>query len=109
MKPQDLILRCYGYETPDGKWVAKCIDLSLVVEEDSIEKLKRSLLNAIISYIETVYDTKDKESIPKLLRRKSPLKDIAEYHFIAFLCQIHEMKNWLVFEQAIPMQPALAC
>ena len=108
MKPQDLILRCYGYKASDGKWVAKCIDLALVVEEDSIEKLKKSLQDAIVGYIETVYDTKDKESIPKLLRRKSPAKDIIEYHFVALLCNMHKMKNKLVFEEAVPMRPAFA-
>lgn len=109
MKPQDLILRCYGYETPENNWVLKCVDLAIVVEENSIEAAKKSLEDAIISYLEVVYDTEDKESIPKLLKRKSPLIDILRYHTLAFIFKIYEIKSKLVFEEAIPIRPVVAC
>jgi len=109
MKPQDLILRCYGYEAHDGKWVAKCIDLTLVVEEDTLIDAKKSLEDAIFGYLEAVLDTDDKKSIPALIRRKSPLIDILAYHSIAFLFKIHEFKSKLVFEEAIPVHLAHAC
>lgn len=88
MKPQDLILRCYGYETQGGKWVAKCIDLALVTEEDTLIDAKKSLEDAIFGYLEAVLDTDDKKSIPALIGRKSPLIDILTYHSIVFLQKI---------------------
>lgn len=102
MRPENLILRCYGTKSASNTWVLKCIDLALVVEENTLKKAQKSLEENIIDYIETVFDTNDKESIPKLLKRKSPLSDIIEYHTIACVLKIHELKSRLVFEKAIP-------
>ena len=102
MRPQEMILRCYGYQTSRGTWIVKCIDLDLVDEEDTFDKAKKSLENAIKGYVGAVLDTQDLTTIPKLLKRKSPSKDILSYHIIRFLNKVKAIKSRLVFEEPIP-------
>lgn len=45
---------------------------------------KEKMGKVINSYIETVLDTKDKESVPALLTRKAPLKYRVIYYLIKF-------------------------
>ena len=101
MIPQDLILRCMAYKTPKGPWIAKCIDLCLVVEEDSFEASRKSLEDAILGYLDTVYDTEDKESIPNLLRRKSPLWD----RMLFRMCLIHSQFHSFMEECKVDRMP----
>ncbi|MEE9120706.1 MAG: hypothetical protein V3U56_05415 [Syntrophobacteria bacterium] len=103
MVPQDLILRCYGLRTKKNTWVAKCIDFDLVVEEQSREMSKRVLLDEMESYIQAVYDTEDKASIPALLSRKAPISDILSYHLIKFHCKIKCPPNRESFDSSIPI------
>ena len=78
----NLIVRCYAYRTPRNTWIAKCIDLDLVTEEDSFQEAKESLTEAIDGYIEAVLDTNDKESIPRLLQRKAPAVERIKYEIL---------------------------
>ncbi len=66
---QKINIRCYGYRTWHGSWVASCIDLSLMVERPSMEESIKALQEQIILYIQSVLDTEDKESIYYLLPR----------------------------------------
>lgn len=102
MKPENLILRCYAYQTSHGTWVAKCIDLNIAEEENTLPTVKKSLEVAITGYIEAVLDTDDKASIPSLLTRKSPLSDRARYYGIYFLNKVRAIKSRRAFEEAIP-------
>jgi len=97
-----MILRCYGYQTSRCTWIVKCIDLDLVDEEDTLDKAKKSLENAIKGYLGAVLDTQDLTTIPKLLKRKSPPKDILFYHSIWLLNKIKAIRSRLVFEESIP-------
>ena len=109
MRPENLTLRCYGYQTLENKWVVKCIDLALVVEEDTIEEAKKSLEDSVVGYINTVIETNDKESIPRLLKRKSPLSDRLHYHFIASIVKLHKFKDRFTFEESLPFHLANHC
>ncbi|OGP20062.1 MAG: hypothetical protein A2054_01315 [Deltaproteobacteria bacterium GWA2_55_10] len=102
MKPQNLILRCYAYRTSRGTWVAKCIDLNIAEEENSLLKVKKSLEEAITGYIDAVLDTEDKASIPSLLKRKSPIRDRATYYGIYLMSKVRSIKSRRAFEEAIP-------
>lgn len=76
------ILRCYGYKTKNDCWYGICIDLNLAVESDSPENLKKKMREVVDSYLETVFDTEDKTSIPQLLKRKAPFFDWFTYYVI---------------------------
>jgi hypothetical protein len=108
MVPGDLVLRCFGYKTRRNTWVAKCIDLDLVTEEDTLEASKESLRDAIVSYMEVVLNTEDKDSIADLLRRTAPLADHIQYHLIKFLCKAKCPPNKARFDQNIPIRLAEA-
>lgn len=91
MSPQDasqkINIRCYGYRTWHGSWVASCIDLSLMVERPSMEESIKALQEQIILYIQSVLDTEDKESIYYLLPRPAPFREKLIYQFIAMACR----------------------
>lgn len=72
VRPLDLVLRCYlrRVRGSEQRWVAHCIDLDLWAAGDSPEAARRSMEDAIVGYLETVLDTQDQESIPRLLRRR---------------------------------------
>lgn len=109
MRPEDLILRCYGYKTYQGIWVTKCIDLALVAEDETLHGAKKSLEDAIAGYIETILDTDNKASIAELLVRKSPLSDRLHYHYIALIIRFHEFKNKLTFKETLPIHLPHTC
>lgn len=71
-----LTFRCYLRPDPHhpGSFVAHCIDLDLWATGKSPADAQRSLGDAIEGYLETVLDTEDQGSIPRLLRRKSPIR-----------------------------------
>jgi len=86
-----LIFRCYV--RPDRErdewWVAHCLDLSLSAGGRSPREARHSLSDAIEGYIETVFDTEDVGSIPRLLRRRAPLWKLVEWEIK------WRLANWL--------------
>lgn len=80
-------LRCYGYRSRSGSWIASCIDLSLMVERPSMEESIKALQEQIILYIQSVLDTEDKESISYLLPRPAPFREKLVYQLIALACR----------------------
>lgn len=107
---ENLVLRCYAYRTPRNTWIAKCIDLDLVTEEDSLPVAKKSLEEAIEGYIETVLDTEDKESIPRLLQRKAPFVDRMKYELLkSELTRRLYPKKPVPFLSSIPFHLAHTC
>jgi len=110
ISPNDLVLRCYGHQTGKGKWYGLCLDLDLAVEADSPRELGIKMDEVILSYIETVLDTDDKQSIPSLLCRRAPLLDWLKYYGIASLVLIDHFKNNIfTFKQALPIHLAHGC
>ena len=103
MKASDLILRCYGYHSNEV-WTAICLDFNLVVKAENQKELKDKMHGVIESYIETVLDTDDKESIASLMMRKAPLKHWIIYYFIATLSMLKDIPGKINFKQAIPFQ-----
>jgi hypothetical protein len=109
IRPESLILRCYGHKTSKGNWVGVCLDFNLAVEADSPQLLKEKMGEVILSYLETVIDTQDAASIPKLLTRRAPLKDWLLYHFIGLLAFMRRLRGLFVFQQVIPFHLAHSC
>jgi hypothetical protein len=74
--------------------VAKCVDLTLAAEASTLGEVKRSLEDAIVGYVETVLDTDDTASIPRLLNRKGPLVDRLTWEI---LFRIHLLKRFSAY------------
>ena len=104
MLPKDLILRCFGYRTARGTWIAICIDLALITEEDSLEAAKADLRAMIRSYLETAIAMNDPDAMAALLNRKAPLTDRLRYYRIRFLCMLRCSADRVSFQQALPIQ-----
>ncbi len=81
LRPSDLIFRCYAYYSPpEGRWRAVCIDLNLWASGKGLDDVRQSLDQAILGYVEAVMDTEDRDSIPPLLKRRAPLRYLANWH-----------------------------
>ena len=107
--PHKLVLRCYGHQTGEDRWYGVCLELNLAAEADSPDELKQKLYEMIISYVETVLDTDDKESIPSLLTRRAPLKDWLKYYWYNSLISIMNIPGNLTFKESIPFHLAHSC
>lgn len=103
MKPEQLVLRCYGCKRSD-KWFGVCLDLNLAAESSSLKDLKTKLKSMIYSYLETVLDTEDKESIPYLLQRKAPVADWLRYYLILACGRIRNFPDGMIFDVILPFQ-----
>lgn len=114
VRPRQLALRCYIRKSGrvEGRWVAHCIDLDLWAVGSSLEGAKKSLEEAILGYLETVLETEDRESIPRLLQRRAPLGYIALWHLIRLMTRIRHDGNRPLggtsFEEPIPFRLAAA-
>jgi hypothetical protein len=107
--PIQLILRCYGYRS--GKYlVGHCIDLDIAVQAENIAELRHKMELAVSSYLDTVLDTKDQSSIPKLLERQAPLSAKLKYHIISLLTAFHSLRRKVfTFNEALPFHIGRTC
>jgi len=108
-KPSDLVLRCYAHRVNGGRWFGVCVDLNLAAEADSPEELKKKLNDIILSYLETVIETDDRDSIPSLLSRRAPINDWLKYYFIKLLISIRNFPNNFTFQELIPFHLSGTC
>lgn len=106
LRPKNFVLRCYGRRLKEGKWYGVCLELNLAAEAESPEQLRKKLYEMIVSYIDTVIATDDKDSIPYLLERKAPLYDWAIYYLFKILISISNFPNRLLFKESIPFHLA---
>jgi len=97
-KPSDLVLRCYGHQVKGGRWYGVCLNLNLAAEAESLEELRKKLHEMIKSYIDTVLDTNDADSIPILLSRRAPLLDWLKYCFIRIVISIRNFPGNITFK-----------
>lgn len=102
----DLVLRCYGRKTDEDKWYGICVDLNLATEAPSRQELVRKMREVVYSYLNTVLDTEDVDSIPDLLTRRAPLSDWLTYYAIASLIYVKQFPTLFKFKQALPLHPA---
>ena len=108
--PQDLVIRCYAEQEPNGSWFAVCIDLNLVAQGDTREAVKARLNAIVLDYIVSVL--RDHTDAPYLLKRRAPLAFVLRYHWIAFQVRLaHRIHRELEkrserYDQVMPMVPA---
>lgn len=108
--PEKLILRCYGRKIDHEKWYAVCLELNLAVEAASLKEMRWKMGNVIMSYLKTVLDTEDKDSIPELLFRSAPISDWAFYYYLRSLHFISkELPEKILFKEVIPFHLAHSC
>lgn len=108
--PSNLVLRCYGYQIGNKPWIGICLNFNLAVEAESRKELKEKMYEVIISYLEVVFDTSDKDSIPNLLARRAPIKDWFIYSLIKVAVFFsHLPEKFVIFKQAIPIHLPHSC
>ncbi|MEA2108617.1 MAG: hypothetical protein U9P07_04280 [Pseudomonadota bacterium] len=107
--PSQLILRSYGYYN-DKKWIGLCIDFDIAVQAHTEAELKKKMQDAIKSYIETVLNTDNKESISELLNRKAPPLSIIKFHLISALMEFrHLRRKFFTFDEVLPFHLSSSC
>lgn len=108
MSPARFVLRCYAHRTRKGNWYGACLELNLATEADTLEELRVELNDIIVSYIESVFDTEDQDSIPELLTRQAPLRDRLKFQGIRLLSFLIRFPNNLTQFKIVPFKPSLA-
>ncbi|MFZ3044921.1 MAG: hypothetical protein WA151_03330 [Desulfatirhabdiaceae bacterium] len=103
MRPSNLILRCYGYRS-NGKWYGVCLDFNLAAEAVSPEDMKNKICDMIESYIETVIDTDDMDSISDLMSRRAPIKDWIIYYLFQIASGLKDLPGKILFRPTIPFR-----
>ena len=99
------VLRCYAYRM-NGFVYARCVELNLLVRATSFKAVRKSLDEAIVGYIETVFDTDQPLTIAQLLNRGS-WKHRFVFEGIRTLSHIHQLRhNIRAFFQP---EPRLLC
>lgn len=106
ISPHKLIIKCYG-ERKGDKWIGVCLNFNLATEADSAEKLVKKMNEVIKSYLETIFNTEDQNSIPELLSRRAPLRDWCKYYLIRAALFIKNFHAFFTFKEAIPIQLAV--
>jgi hypothetical protein len=109
LKPEKLILRCYGYKFGDNPFTGVCVDLNIAVQAESRVELEKKMNNAIKSYIETVLDTEDKSSIASLIFRRAPIRDQIIYYILKIIVKIKQIPTNFIFKEYIPFHLAHNC
>ena len=109
--PNNLVLRCYGYQIGNKPWVGVCLNFNLAVQADTREELQQKMHEVIESYIDTVLDTNDRGSIPDLLTRRAPMGDWIIYGLIKVaVFATHLPKKFAFnFKETIPFHLAHSC
>ena len=109
LAPSNLVLRCYARRLIGGGWYGVCLDFNLAAEADSFDELKQKIHEMIVSYLEVVLDTDDKNSIPELIERKAPLIDWIKYYLICLKISIGKIPNIITFKELVPFHLSNAC
>lgn len=106
MKPTDLILRCYINKKGD-QWQAFCIDFCLAAQGESLPEVKNKLKSMISEYLYDALVGEDREFANQLLKRKAPFKQIATYHYYAFMHHIGLFRDGMrtMFKLPMPLVP----
>lgn len=72
-------------------WLATCLELNLMAIGNTSEEALAGLKDAILGYLEAVFDTDDKLSVPKLLDRPAP---ISKRLLFLYTYHRHRLKKW---------------
>jgi hypothetical protein len=81
---------CYAYAASKGRYIAECLDLDIIVEENTLHKAVSGLNDAVKGYLAVALEGDTKGLVP----RKSPLKRrlMYRYRVLAF-CLLNGFKR----------------
>lgn len=103
MQPQKLLLRVYGRKR-EGQWTLMCLDFTLAVQAETLEKAQAKLSEQIIEYVNEATVGQDAQHAPYLLRRSAPLRYWLSYYLFSWLSKIrHATRSHLATERALPV------
>jgi len=104
MKPNQLILRCYGEQKGDV-WQAFCLDLNLAVQGNSFSEVRGKLHRQIESYLYDALEGEDKQYADQLLNRRAPFYFWAKYFVYKTIYEAHVAKDGIrkFFNEVMPM------
>jgi len=90
MSPAELVLRCYVRQSGRRRnlWVAHCVDWDLWAVGPTSEAAQSSLEDSIHGYARALFETDDESSIPRLLRRRSPLRYVVFWHLLRIVAKM---------------------
>jgi hypothetical protein len=118
LEQKKLILRCVAYpKTVDGQdgFIAACIDLNLVAWRPKLQDARKTLMDAIQGYLETVSDlVKEEQDLKGLVPRRSSFWPFQAMYYIAVaqsaLPKLPHRGESVRFEKPIqfPFSPAAA-
>ncbi|MEE8431008.1 MAG: hypothetical protein V3S16_07165 [Candidatus Desulfatibia sp.] len=109
VSPSKLVLKCYGSRLASGGWHGICLNFNLAAEAETVEELRSKLHEMIESYIETVLDTSDADSVPALLSRRAPILDWLNYYFIRLVISFRDFPGNITFKELIPFHLSSSC
>ena len=104
MKPNQLLLHCYG-EYKNGVWQAFCLDFTIAVQGESPEEVVEKLKEQVCEYINDALVGVDQEHSRDLISRKAPLKYWAKYYFIRAMFSVHRLRDdiFCLFDLPLPV------
>ena len=106
ISPSNLVLRCYMRRMGDNHWYGIVLDFNLAAEATNPDELKNKLNEMIQTYVSSVTDTTDRDSIPQLLSRKAPFHDWVLYYAVGLAQYIKKIPNRFTFKEYIPFHLA---
>lgn len=62
-------------------WVSTCLELNIMAQGATYEDSLIELNDAIVGYLDTVYDTNDSSTIQRLLQRRAPIYKWVIFYF----------------------------
>jgi hypothetical protein len=104
--PCDLIVRCLAHKKSNGRWFGICLDFDISAEAGTPEELKVKLIDMITDYVETVFDTDDKNSVAQLIQRRAPLHYWLLFYFMKVAALLNSLKSNFTFDYCLPFRPA---
>jgi len=118
LEEKQFILRCVAYEErADGRdgFVAACIDLNLVTWRPKLHDARKSLMDAIEGYLETVTElVKEEEDLRGLIPRRASFWPYQAKYYMAVLQNALQSRprsgKPMRFDKPVhfPMSPAAA-
>ena len=89
---KSILLRCMAYRVGDGRYVAECIDLDLMVVESSADLAMESLRESVHGYLQVVLQGDDSGLLPRL----APFSHRLRYHWYCLLAAIVLDRNFRI-------------
>lgn len=95
-------------EKKSGYWIATCLELNIVVQADTPQKLLSKMGDALDGYVRAVTETDDALSIPSLMNRPAPMSKFFKFWLASKIRQYHNWKATFIDPPHIAIAPKAA-